>query len=124
MNNHVAEEQFSNNAVARRLSMQQSPQQPTMPVYQQQQAQIDASDVFKSVNKLRHVVDPSLMQHAINWPTAQLEKEVMKKSRDLQTAEMQMWTLNTDLTKQRMNMWQVEAKKLLLQNQLKFLREE
>ena len=57
--------------------MQQSPQQPTMPMYQQQQqAQIDASDVFKSVNKLRHVVDPSLMQHAINWPTIHLEKEV------------------------------------------------
>jgi len=125
MNNHVAEEQFSNNAVARRLSMQQSPQQPTMPMYQQQQqAQIDASDVFKSVNKLRHVVDPSLMQHAINWPTIHLEKEVMKKSRDLQNQEMMMWSLNTDLTKQRMSIWQVEAKKLLLQDQLKFLREE
>jgi len=147
LNNHVAPTEdhhpHSNhhgnhtNPVARRLSMHQSPQQPPNShlqhphmAYQQNcnqiqyQMQIDASDIFKSMNKLRHVVDGRLMHHAVNWPTNTLEKEVMKKSRDLQSAEMEMWSLNTDLAKQRMSMWQTEAKKLLLQDQLKFLREE
>lgn len=85
---------------------------------------VDISSLFTTFQTCRHLVDPTLMGHLINWPTLQFEREVCRLSTECNRCTMALDDVNFEISQARSRVREHEITRMLHEQRVHYLRQQ